>query len=455
MRSLDPNLLALLQGRRNFFTADLFTIQPPSPAFSQPLFLTSCDRDILYPANLLLASEDFSDPAWFASNTGASDPVVTPNFTTAPDGTNTADKIAFPDCTGGVFNAALAQDVFFGAPVQPGLTMFTFSCWVKTDTTGVLRIGMDSSLRPNLSEAPVANLTNKWQFVRASGLEGGDIGAGFYSDSMPAINIYVWGAQLNFGPGVSPYAKNDGASNLARWSSRFVKATRGRLKWSVGLTVDTLDMTLDANPNVLQDGVPILKQFQRGYFDGARFQYDRLYGTAYGQWVGALTLFTGNIADIKNVGRTRCALTVRSRLELLNNSLPRVLFQPSCRWTLFDDGCTLDKETYAINLTYVASGSDVLTLKSNATQSDGYFSLGTITFTSGENAGLSATVKQYAHSGGTFIINKPFPYPIANGDAFTAYPGCDRTQTACGPAKFNNLVNFGGFPYIPVPEAAF
>jgi hypothetical protein len=39
------------------------------------------------------------------------------------------------------------------------------------------------------------------------------------------------------------------------------------------------------------------------------------------------------------------------------------------------------------------------------------------------------------------------------GDTFTAYPGCDKTQNTCT-SKFNNLVNFGGFPYVPVPEAA-
>ena len=31
----------------------------------------------------------------------------------------------------------------------------------------------------------------------------------------------------------------------------------------------------------------------------------------------------------------------------------------------------------------------------------------------------------------------------------TLYPGCDRTKETCI-SKFNNLSNFGGFPYIPV-----
>lgn len=39
------------------------------------------------------------------------------------------------------------------------------------------------------------------------------------------------------------------------------------------------------------------------------------------------------------------------------------------------------------------------------------------------------------------------------GDAFTAYPGCDKQITTCD-SKFNNKSNFGGFPYIPAPETA-
>ena len=34
------------------------------------------------------------------------------------------------------------------------------------------------------------------------------------------------------------------------------------------------------------------------------------------------------------------------------------------------------------------------------------------------------------------------------GDAFTVYPGCDKTRNTCL-NKFNNLLRFRGFPYTP------
>jgi len=51
------------------------------------------------------------------------------------------------------------------------------------------------------------------------------------------------------------------------------------------------------------------------------------------------------------------------------------------------------------------------------------------------------------------LFNSPLPFAPNAGDAFTAYPGCDKTQNTCT-AKFNNLANFEGFPYVPAPETA-
>jgi uncharacterized phage protein (TIGR02218 family) len=40
------------------------------------------------------------------------------------------------------------------------------------------------------------------------------------------------------------------------------------------------------------------------------------------------------------------------------------------------------------------------------------------------------------------------PEPLAAGDTFTVTAGCDKHFDTCV-AKFNNAVNFRGFPHIP------
>ena len=80
----------------------------------------------------------------------------------------------------------------------------------------------------------------------------------------------------------------------------------------------------------------------------------------------------------------------------------------------------------------------------------GYWAVGTITFTSGANAGISRMIEASDISG-ALQLRVPVPVAPSAGDAYSITPGCDRTKASCL-WKFNNLVHFGGFPYIPTPE---
>ncbi len=59
------------------------------------------------------------------------------------------------------------------------------------------------------------------------------------------------------------------------------------------------------------------------------------------------------------------------------------------------------------------------------------------------------------NTSGQGIINlwQALPYAPAPGDQFTVYPGCDKSVFACR-NKFNNLLNYGGFPFTPNEETA-
>jgi len=82
------------------------------------------------------------------------------------------------------------------------------------------------------------------------------------------------------------------------------------------------------------------------------------------------------------------------------------------------------------------------------TQPTGWFDGGVVTFTGGANAGLSREVKSYSASGDQVILQEPFPYDIALSDAYEITAGCDKSFATCG-AKFDNVVNFRGFPHVP------
>ena len=76
----------------------------------------------------------------------------------------------------------------------------------------------------------------------------------------------------------------------------------------------------------------------------------------------------------------------------------------------------------------------------------------TITGLTGANTGYSRTIANLGN-GSQIGLFKAFLFTIAIGDTFTLLPGCDHTTGTCS-ASFQNLLRFGGFPYIPPPEVA-
>ena len=176
-------------------------------------------------------------------------------------------------------------------------------------------------------------------------------------------------------------------------------------------------------------------------------------GAALTNPVGVVNVFTGRVAEV-DIGRTNAVISINSHLELLNVNMPRNLFQAGCRWQLFSPGCTLSASSFAVSGTVAANATgNTFTSNISAPNGSGTYALGRVVFTSGQNAGFSRSVRSWvAGSPGTFTLIAPFPFPISSGDAFTAYPGCDKSFGAC--QSFNNISHFGGTPFVPVPESA-
>jgi uncharacterized phage protein (TIGR02218 family) len=223
-------------------------------------------------------------------------------------------------------------------------------------------------------------------------------------------------------------------------------------RWQRGLTVNDLVFDVVPGDGVI-GGFDFLEAVKAGIFDGAECTQLRAYfPTGSSVVTGVFTMFVGRVAPVDGT-RSLITFTIRSRTELLNMKLPRNLFQSGCRHVLFDAGCTLSKAGYASSGA-AAVGTTAIAVKANLSPATGWFDLGAVKFTSGRNAGISRAVKSYVGgTPGTLTLTSPLPAVPAVGDTFTAWPGCDLTQAACT-AKFSNLANFGGEPFIPSPETA-
>ncbi len=226
---------------------------------------------------------------------------------------------------------------------------------------------------------------------------------------------------------------------------------RNGTRTSIGVSVDTLSLSIDANAGVLINTVPINAFIVSGGLDGARVRLERAFARDWNSlFQGSVLLFTGRVAEVScnSYGST---LQVNSDTELLDAVVPRNLYQPGCMNTLYDAACGVNRAAFTD--TGVVSGSLDPTrtrFDTDLTQAAGFFNLGVLTFSSGVNDGVKTTVKSHA-SGGVLTLITPLPAEPSPGDTFSIYAGCDKKLSTCT-GKFANTIRFRGQPFIPVPE---
>ena len=163
----------------------------------------------------------------------------------------------------------------------------------------------------------------------------------------------------------------------------------------------------------------------------------------------------GAVGQIRR-GRMAFVAEVRSLSHVLGQTVGRT-FQASCDAALGDPRCGIDLENAAFK------GSGVVTdlLRDRAFMATGlsafaagWFTSGTITWTSGANAGRITEVLAHELTGSivTLTLLEAPVRAISEGDSFVARAGCDKRMATCA-AKFANVVNFRGFPNIPGQDA--
>jgi len=150
------------------------------------------------------------------------------------------------------------------------------------------------------------------------------------------------------------------------------------------------------------------------------------------------------------------------------NSLSQVLqqtvgelYSTHCRAQLGDKRCgiQLAQLTYEGVVAEVHANLPNQFMAAGFDQADQYFQYGMVTWQQGSNAGLSMEIQSFQavkQQDATeeesycsiFQLVQPMPYAIQVGDIFSMIPGCDKSLTMCK-ARFNNVVNFRGEPFIP------
>lgn len=185
---------------RSSLWASIFT---PSALFldgsTQGVWYDPSDINLTWRRNLLTYSEQFDNTVWTKSSC-----TITPNATTAPDGTLTADRAVFT--SGGLLYVN-------SVPASAGT--YVFSGYVKsaTGSTQTMQIFGNGTLTYSGDLPVTADWTRvSFKFTYSA------VTSGFATSSGQALDIYIWGAQLEQGSTATPYQRiTDGIQDYLQY----------------------------------------------------------------------------------------------------------------------------------------------------------------------------------------------------------------------------------------------
>lgn len=158
------------------------------------------------------------------------------------------------------------------------------------------------------------------------------------------------------------------------------------------------------------------------------------------------TYWKGRVASAEASG-DRVTLACEDIFTSMQRPGLRARYQKGCRHALYSPQCGVELASYANATVVTAQSGMTITVNpvSVSPELDGdYFAGGIVEFADGTRRYIvsqSGWVLTLLPPQVTLTLASPLP-------AVTLYPGCDHTTGDCK-TRFDNLVNYGGFPFIP------
>ncbi len=220
------------------------------------------------------------------------------------------------------------------------------------------------------------------------------------------------------------------------------KAASGYTRTAIRSTADLAVDNLDVESVFSDDGITEA-DLRTGRYDFAEVRMFLVNYEDLGQ--GILKLRRGWLGEV-TIRDGMYEAELRGMTQRLQMTVGEV-YAPDCSADLGDGRCGVDLTTLEENGT-VDAVTSASAFETTLAQASGWYDGGELTWTNGANAGQTVAVRNWDAGTGALTLFLPALYPIDVGDAFTIRPGCDKTFATCK-AKFDNAINFRGFPHVP------
>ena len=215
------------------------------------------------------------------------------------------------------------------------------------------------------------------------------------------------------------------------------------LQQATGLAVDNTEAI-----GALSDAGLREDEIEAGRFDGAEVRAWLVnWADVSVRWLQ----FRGTLGEIRRGGGAFHA-DLRGLTQALNRPLGRI-YQKACTAVLGDGDCRFDLETpgYAeVRAVAEVTEARLFRWSDLAGYEPGWFARGRLEVLSGAAKGLWAVIKRDENDaqGRQIALWEPLRAEVVPGDMVRLVAGCDKRMETCR-LKFNNLLNFQGFPDIP------
>lgn len=219
--------------------------------------------------------------------------------------------------------------------------------------------------------------------------------------------------------------------------------TASEIRDAVGLGVDNLEVESALSSGRLSDD-----DLAAGLYDDAEVEIFRVDWQAPANRV---LMRSGSLGEVRRSGLSFTA-EVRGLAHYLQQPGGR-LYQYACDADLGDQRCKVDlaaPELRGTGTIAALTSPRSFSASGLAAFAGDWFTRGMLTFSSGASSGRSFEVKRHALVGESHSLDlwQEPTAALAPGDAFTVTAGCDKQLATCR-ARFANVENFRGFPFMP------
>lgn len=215
------------------------------------------------------------------------------------------------------------------------------------------------------------------------------------------------------------------------------------LQQTTGLSVDNTEALGALSSMAIRE-----EDIEAGRFDGAEV---RAWLVNWANVDERQMQFRGSIGELRRRDGTFEA-ELRGLTETLNRPIGQV-YQTPCGAVLGDGGCQFDLSTtgyFELRVVEEVENRQVFRFTTLAAVPEGWFKHGRMTLLDGAAQGLVGLIKRDALDGTDRVVElwQPFRADVLPGNQLRLEAGCDKRMETCR-KKFDNFINFQGYPDIP------